>query len=136
MYHLDTPISPSKYALVVQILVILITLFFMTSMAVPLIGYGIVFVVISLLYVQQKKHIKLVHLAEPMGNDTWQFLVQTAKGEQLWQGRVARFAEYPYCVAITAQITEPMPRKITWPIYQDSLDDRAYHRLKMLCRFY
>lgn len=76
---------------------------------------------------------RLVHLA--CMSDDWQFLLQTYRGEALWQGRLLCAYDYQIAVVLECMMDAPMPEKMRFVVWCDMLDEEAFVRLKGLVRF-
>lgn len=81
---------------------------------------------------------KLRHIAMPNASDRdqWQFLVETAQGEMLWQGTLGHIKDLNHCLRLEVRVTIPMPTKQRFLIFPDQLPQDAYRQLKVLARMF
>lgn len=136
MSKLDIAVGFSWHKKGLFLLIVIFTAILMLAFKAPIASYGVLIVMSVVLWYLDNQSIELCHIAESDDDKLWQFLVNTHRGKQLWQGSITHMTDCPYYVVLSAQIVEPKACDMTWTIFKDSMDTASFRRLKVLSRFY
>lgn len=136
MSRLEATVGYSWYKKGLFLLIVIVTAILMLAVKAPITSYGLLIVVSAVLWYLDSQSIELCHIAESDDDRLWQFLVNTHRGKQLWQGSIIHMTDCPYYVILSVQITEPRLYDMTWTIFKDSVDVASFRHLKALSRFY
>lgn len=136
--RLDAPIIPSS-RLRLLFYSGLLGLFLLLAWSVNLAIWQLGLVLLSLILIGGFIFLSkptLLHLSQPplhlnLHYD-WQFLMATARGNQLWQGNLLRAQSYSWAVIVEVQVMEPYQKSLTVTIFRDQVSAEDWRKLSIL----
>lgn len=77
-----------------------------------------------------------IHLAQLPNLTTWQLLMSTSQGEQLWQAKLKSARMYRFGVWLNFEVCEPLTTNLKFWLFFDQLSDEDRRKLKMAIKFF
>lgn len=77
-----------------------------------------------------------IHLAQLPNLITWQLLMSTSQGEQLWQAKLKSARMYRFGVWLNFEVCEPLTTNLKFWLFFDQLSDEDRRKLKMAIKFF
>lgn len=77
-----------------------------------------------------------IHLAQLPNLTTWQLLMGTSQGEQLWQAKLKSARMYRFGVLLNFEVCEPLTTNLKFWLFFDQLSDEDRRKLKMAIKFF
>ena len=136
--RIDTAIQPASYLrglLYVSLAAIMIVLTWLAPLAFW--QYLLIFIVSAAVasYLSISRP-SILHLSQPpldqRMDKQWQLLIQTSRGDELWQAQLLSTHYYQWAINLEFNIVEPYQRPLSITIFRDQVSPEEWRTLSVL----